>query len=153
MAHAGGRPLKFQSVEQLEFDIDRYFENTPPEEVSITGLAIHLDTFRDVLCDYQEKDEFSNTIKKAKQRVENAYEKRLIKQGRSGDIFALKNFGWKDKIEVDQHIDGTLNTDTSVDEMALKLNALEKDGIFKGTSISSNGVVADSVGEEVSDKN
>ncbi|KXK66847.1 hypothetical protein, partial [Christensenella minuta] len=37
--------------------------------------------------------------KKAKLKIENAYEKRLIGRGNGGDIFALKQFGWKDKQE------------------------------------------------------
>lgn len=96
-----GRPLKFQSVQELEEKIDQYFKVTPKDEWTITGLAIALDTFRSVLCDYQAKDEYSNTIKKAKQRVENGYELDLKKSGRSGTIFALKNFDWKDKNETD----------------------------------------------------
>lgn len=35
-------------------------------------------------------------------RVEASYEKDLKKTGRPGTIFALKNFGWKDKQEVEQ---------------------------------------------------
>ncbi|MBP6045255.1 hypothetical protein KA525_03855 [Candidatus Woesebacteria bacterium] len=96
-----GRPLKFQTVEELQSKIDDYFTVTPKDEWTITGLAIHLDTFRSVLCDYEEKDEFSNAVKKAKQRVENGYEIDLKKHGRSGTIFALKNFDWRDKNETD----------------------------------------------------
>ena len=92
-----GRPLKFKSVKELQEKIDNYFDVTPEDEITITGLAIHLDTFRSVLCDYEYKDEFSNTIKRAKQRVENGYEKDLKKHGRTGSIFALKNFNWKDQ--------------------------------------------------------
>ncbi len=99
--NVGGRPLKFKTVEELQDKIDEYMSIVPQEEWTITGLADHLDTFRSVLCDYEEKDGFSYTIKKAKQKVEMAYEKSLRKNGRSGDIFALKNFGWKDKNETD----------------------------------------------------
>lgn len=98
-----GRPLKFQDLDELQKSIDEYFANTPTEEVTITGLAMHLDTFRNVLWDIErneERPEFSNTIKKAKQRVEHAYEKRNIKRGNAGDIFALKNFGRTDKQEI-----------------------------------------------------
>lgn len=105
-----GRPLKFKSVEELQEKIDKYFNETPREELSITGLALALDTDRSVLCDYQERDEFTNTIKKAKLKVENAYELRLIKRGSSGDIFALKNFGWKDKQEIDSNVIANVNT-------------------------------------------
>lgn len=99
MAHAGGRPLKFQSVEELEKNIDNYFNGTPISEWTITGLALALDTYRCVLLDYEDRDEYSYTIKKAKQMVENSYEIDLKKFGRTGTIFALKNFNWKDKSE------------------------------------------------------
>lgn len=104
-----GRPLKFETVEELESKINAYFETTPKDEWTITGLAIALDTFRKVLMDYEsgkyddEDREFSNTVKKAKHLVENSYEIDLKKHGRSGTIFALKNFDWKDKTE--QEID------------------------------------------------
>lgn len=101
---AGGRPLKFETVEILQEKIEAYFKDTPKDEWTITGLALALDTYRSVLCDYEnldERKEFSNTIKKAKQIVENGYEIDLKKHGRSGTIFALKNFDWKDKTEQD----------------------------------------------------
>lgn len=96
-----GRPLKFETVEELESKIADYLEQTPKEEWTITGLAIALDTYRSVLCDYEEKDEYSNTIKRAKQMVEHSYELDLKKHGRTGTIFALKNFDWKDRNETD----------------------------------------------------
>ena len=67
--------------------------------MTVTGLALALETTRDVLIDYQGKDEYSNAVKKAKLKIENAYEKRLIGRGNGGDIFALKQFGWSDKQE------------------------------------------------------
>ncbi len=99
---AGGRPLKFETVEDLQQKIDSYFNTTSKDEWTITGLALALDTSRKVLCEYEdERPEFSNTIKKAKLIVENGYEIDLKKSGRSGTIFALKNFDWKDKTETD----------------------------------------------------
>lgn len=44
--------------------------------------------------------EFTNAIRKAKEMVENSYEIDLKQSGRTGTIFALKNFGWKDQSEV-----------------------------------------------------
>lgn len=95
---AGGRPLKFKTVEELEVKIESYFESCleTKEPITVTGLALWLDTTRDTLMDYQNRDEFSDAIKKAKLRVENDYEKALRTNGKAGDIFGLKNFGWKD---------------------------------------------------------
>lgn len=100
----GGRPKKWETPEQLQKEINKYFKKCKKELIplTITGLAIALNTTRDTLMDYQNDDEFSDTVKKAKLIIENAYELRLIANGRSGDIFALKNFGWKDKQEI-QH--------------------------------------------------
>lgn len=96
---AGGRPLKFQSVEELADAMDKYFNSVPVEEWTITGLALALDTSRATLMDYEEREEFFNTVKKGKDMVEHSYEIGLRKRGNAGDIFGLKNFGWKDKNE------------------------------------------------------
>lgn len=110
----GGRPLKFGSVEELQNKIDAYFQEMQEslyinadgipvyEPLTITGLALALDTTRKTLMEYEEKDEFSNTIKKAKTRIENFAEKRLFGSAPTGAIFALKNYGWKDTQDVTQ---------------------------------------------------
>lgn len=98
---AGGRPRKYDSPEQMQEAIDRYFESCDEEEnpITVTGLALALDfTSRKELINYENySEEFYHTIKKAKLRIEQAYEKRLVKRGNGGDIFALKNFDWTDK--------------------------------------------------------
>lgn len=122
-----GRPKKFQSVEELQKKIDAYFLDclTNDEPVTVTGLCLWLDTTRDVLMDYQNDDEFSYTIKKAKQRIEHAYEKRLIRRGNAGDIFALKQFGWTDKQEIDNKISYSL-FEKETERKAEKLAAVER---------------------------
>lgn len=125
--HPGGRPLKFETLEELEDRIDEYFNNTPKEEWTITGLAIALDTFRSVLCDYgsgkydDEDREYSYTIKKAKHMVEHSYEVDLKKHGRTGTIFALKNFDWKDKTETDITSGGEKIDNSDLDPVKLAL--------------------------------
>lgn len=96
-----GRPLKFQSVEELENGINEYFIVTPKDEWTWTGLALHLDTTKETLREYKEREEFVVPLKKALLKVENGYETDLKKHGRSGTIFALKNFDWKDRNETD----------------------------------------------------
>lgn len=93
-----GRPLKFPSPEAMQAKIDAYFTACEVSEktYTITGLALALDTNRETLCNYEERDEFFDTIKRAKMRVEEFYEGRLVHPGPTGSIFALKNFGWKD---------------------------------------------------------
>jgi hypothetical protein len=75
--------------------------------ISITGLAIYLNTSRETLLDYQEKDEFSDTIKRAKDYCHNYVENGVLngKINPAAGIFNLKNnYGWKDKTEVDSNI-------------------------------------------------
>lgn len=97
-----GRPLKFKNVKALQKAIDEYFEECRKtgEPLTVTGLALALNTTRDTLMDYEKKDGYSDTVKRAKLMIENAYEKRLIERGNGGDVFALKQFGWSDKQEV-----------------------------------------------------
>lgn len=110
------RPATYTNKEELQAEIDRYFEETPNDEVTITGLALFLwFTSRQAIMNYQEKEEFVDTIKRAKMKVEQAYEKRLIARGNGWDVFALKNFDWTDKQEIDQR---NLNIDTTPTELA-----------------------------------
>lgn len=72
------------------------------EPATITGLALYLGfDSRQSLYDYNEKPEFTGIIKKARARVEQAYEKNLSGQSPTGSIFALKNMGWRDKQETE----------------------------------------------------
>ena len=102
-----GRPLKY-SLEEITELIEDYFLVTPIETQTITGLALHLDTSRETLMNYEERDEFFATIKKAKDRIDHAYEMRGLKVGNAFDIFRMKNMGWKDRNETDMNLSGHL---------------------------------------------
>ena len=101
----GGRPRKYQTVEQLQSAVDSYFEST--EKYTVTGLALHLGfSSRQSLINYEGySEEFFDAIKRAKLRVEVYYEERLVENNPAGAIFALKNFGWNDKREFDHKIE------------------------------------------------
>lgn len=117
-----GRPKKYKDVEVMKEKIDEYFKECEQkqEPYTITGLCIALDICRDTLCEYAKKEEFSDTIKKAKLRVENYLEKHLITDnGTTGIIFNLKNnFGWKDKQE-------NINIDTSYEDYIKRVEGNE----------------------------
>ncbi len=105
----GGRPLKFKSVEELEKKIEAYFDDCKErdEQPFITELAVWLDCDTDTLRNYEGREEFFGTIKRAKQRCEMAVEKGMLtnKFNATASIFNLKNnYGWKDKTEVDQNL-------------------------------------------------
>lgn len=127
-----GRPLKFKTVEELQQKIDDYFKKMDEEKkpYTITGLALALDTTRRTLLDYEEKDAFSHTIKRAKLICENFAEESLFtSKNVTGPIFNLKNnYGWVDKQEI---INGNRDIDiTLVDDV------LEEE--FKEFDIESN---------------
>lgn len=95
------RPLKFQSVEELQRKIDEYFEmcDEQGKPYTISGLAYFLGTNRQTLLNYEERDEYFDTIKRAKARIEAFVEESLWQPKiATGVIFNLKNnFGWQDK--------------------------------------------------------
>ena len=94
-----GRPRLYSTPEEMQIVIDTYFETT--EKVTVTGLALHLGfNSRQSLLNYEGySEEFLDTMKRAKSRVEAYYEEHLVGNNAAGSIFALKNFGWTDKHE------------------------------------------------------
>jgi len=76
-----------------------YTEQIP---YTVTGLALALGTNRSTLVNYEARDEFFDTIKRAKTKIEDFAEQRLYGSNPTGTIFNLKNnYGWKDKTETD----------------------------------------------------
>lgn len=100
-----GRPKKYTKVEIMEQKIKKYFFecDTKNEPYTVTGLCLALDITRETLREYLKDEQFSDTIKKAKLKVENYLEKHLITDSSTtGIIFNLKNnFGWTDKQQVE----------------------------------------------------
>jgi hypothetical protein len=106
MAHPGGRPLIFETPDDLKTAVDLYFASAD-KRITLAGLALALDIDRQTLYNYAERDEFFDIIKKARERVEAAYEDRLIYENNpTGVIFALKNMNWQDKTQQDLAISG-----------------------------------------------
>ena len=116
----GGRPAKYSNLDELQTIIDNYFAacEAKEEPITITGLALALDTTRETLCDIEKGNAeiyknpgFSDAIKRAKLRCQNYAEKTLFTgKNPAGSIFALKNYGWKDKqdIEINPDQDGVI---------------------------------------------
>lgn len=97
---ARGRPKIYNSVEELEKDIEEYFKDCDKKKkpYTISGLAYFLDMDRKTLLNYSKNEDFFPTIKKAKLKIESQLEECLYRLGNnSGVIFNLKNnYGWKD---------------------------------------------------------
>ncbi|MDD5017161.1 MAG: terminase small subunit [Eubacteriales bacterium] len=96
------------------------------ERPTVTGLALALGfTTRLSLINYQHKDEFAPIVEQAKLKVEYYYEH----GGADGEIhpattiFALKNFGWTDTIQITgKNADERLTPE----EIAVQIEAAKK---------------------------
>lgn len=133
--HPGGRPPLYKTPEELQAKINQYFDigvNVrtvivgPPNKrydvtikvPTITGLCQYCGfESRQSFYAYEDKPEFSYTIKKARLRIEQEYEEQLQIGTPTGAIFALKNFGWKDEQTVNNNI-----------EARVAMPMIEKDG-------------------------
>lgn len=126
MAHAGGRPPLYKTPKDMQLAIDDYFnkcdskikkvlskdgnstlEINAPEPYTIAGLNYHLGfTTSNALADIaKDKEEFSDTITRARLRVESQRSGHLVNpdtRNSNGIKFDLtNNFGWKDKSETE----------------------------------------------------
>jgi len=97
---------KFSSPEDLQSKISEYLEHCAKKEMIPTkgNLALFLDTTRETLSVYEEKEDYSDTIKRVYQVIEDAWVQRLKGQSVAGVIFYLKNAyskEWRDKQETE----------------------------------------------------
>lgn len=106
---------------------DEYFDNGELFPHTWTGLARYLGfESRQSLEDYKKKEGFSYPIKKALLRIEEIYEKSLFSKNAAGPIFALKNFGWRDKQEIDQKTEHSGQINHTIDHSKLSDAALRE---------------------------
>ena len=125
-----GGLLEFTDPDKLQKQIDKYFETckktiakkiyngqgevieeimTPP---TFAGLATFLDVDRTTLYNYASRKDYlcNQVILRAKQRIIEYLEIRLYIEGKSGQIFVAKNYGYRDTPTIDQsqhiHISG-----------------------------------------------
>jgi hypothetical protein len=132
----GGRPLMYKNAEEMQQKIDEYFtecdgkplldnegnpmidKNGKPimygvRPYTITGLALALGfNSRQALLNYQAREEFYDTITRAKARVERYAEERLFdKDGSNGAKFSLANnfSDWREKQQIDAKVDSEVN--------------------------------------------
>lgn len=130
-----GRPPIYKTVNEIEGKIDAYFKECEGEILkddngktvlnkfgnpvvinrkppTVTGLALALGfTSRLDLLRYQGKEEFCNTITRAKARVEQYAEERLFdRDGSNGAQFSLRNNfkGWDADKKNDDSEDGKI---------------------------------------------
>lgn len=139
----GGRPKLFKSAEEMQIAIDKYFEDCKGQVLkdkkgkvifdkwghpvfidvkppTVTGLALALGfNSRTSLLNYQDEEEFMNTVTRAKARVEAYAEARLFdKDGANGAKFSLANNfkGWTEKQQLESTVTAT-NTNYNLDQL------------------------------------
>ena len=130
-----GRPPMYKSAEEIQEKIDAYFKKCEGEPLvidgvvatdkygepiivgkkplTVTGLALALGfNSRQSLLNYQDKEEFMDTIMRAKAVVEQYAEERLFdKDGANGAKFSLANNfeGWKEKQQIEADVNAAVN--------------------------------------------
>lgn len=115
--NVGGRPPHYPDSEALQSKISDYFNQDLPQRTigtdkngnaikvpvpTISGLAYYLGfESRQSFYDYEKREGFSYTVKRARLFIESEYEQQLQVGSTAGAIFALKNMGWFDKTQTD----------------------------------------------------
>lgn len=101
--HAGGRPRLFSTPEELQKRIDEYFDSCRDSRkpFTIAGLAYWLEMDRKSIYNYEKDDEFFPTIRRARDKILATLEEMITIDGRAGQIFLAKNYGYTDKIETE----------------------------------------------------
>lgn len=126
--HPGGRPPHYDTPEKMQAVIDNFFEDSREndEPLTITGLALALGFLdRRSIYDYEERGKFSYVVKRARLKIEHHAEKLLLSRpsNSAGPIFALKNYGWTDKQEIEHSAsDELLNAFSDVSDSVLRKN-------------------------------
>jgi hypothetical protein len=108
--HAGGRPLKFQDPAAFDKMVDDFFADCEENnrKPTIERLAVYMGAHRETISEYEDRVEFSDSVKKAKSRcldwlIANGLEAR----NPAMHIFLAKNnYGYKDKQETDINLAG-----------------------------------------------
>jgi hypothetical protein len=120
----------YKTPEEMQKAIEKYFGEDLPSKTAysngvpyqvpvptISGLALYLGfADRYSLYEYEKKDAFTYTIKKARALITQYYEERSQVGACSGAIFMLKNFGYTDKTEMD------------VNQKVYEMPTIKKDG-------------------------
>lgn len=116
---------KTEIVKRLEDDLSvpprpiREWEISQPKPYTITGLAVFLGTSRQTLINYENRDEYFDTIKGAKDRIEQYWENQLLGSHATGPIFNLKNnYGWEDTQKFDHTTKGKQLPNTIIRDKA-----------------------------------
>lgn len=121
-----GRPLLFQTPEDLKKACDKYFARCDEKgkPYTIVGLAEGLGTTRETLSEYRERPEFVDILEEARGKCETWLVEQAILNKTSGPFtqFVLKNaHGYKDKTEVENKTEMKVDFKNLPDDELAKL--------------------------------
>jgi hypothetical protein len=132
-SHNPGRPLAYQTADELATAIEAYFtkcdiENRP---YTLSGLGVALGVDRKTVFNYSNKDAFFPTIQAARARIESSLEENLVRvdtKNANGIKFALaNNYGWEERAKIDHTNDGGKFGEQTADNLTeAELDVLRK---------------------------
>jgi hypothetical protein len=104
--------VDFMSMNELAYNmtdpvqvaerLEEYFNTTLESQWTLSGIALYVGIeWQDLIFLSEERPKIKQLLAKARLLVQTEYEKSLRASGK-GDMFVLKNLGWKDKTEVNQ---------------------------------------------------
>lgn len=99
-----GRPRMYTHTEELEANINEYFNYCYDNKIkfTITGLTLFCGfSNRKSFYEYEQNSEFTHAIKKARSLIEMHYELALQEAFPQGAVFALKNLGWNAEEQIE----------------------------------------------------
>lgn len=121
-----------------------------PAPYTMSGLARKLGFSRQALSDYKKKDEFLDTITRARERVEEDIETRLMEtRNEKGAMFNLKNnFGWRDKTETELTGESGINLNIIADGRTYLSEHADSHATPEGSVVIAGEIQSSSVASE-----
>lgn len=127
-----GPKVKHPNALAMQKKIDAYFNGGAYKRKVITNLGEEVETptptisdlclylgftSRQSFYDYEKREGYTDIIRRARLMIEREYEMKLHGPNPTGAIFALKNFGWSDKQEVEAKMELHIKvTHTDIEE-------------------------------------
>jgi hypothetical protein len=117
-----GRPPKFQSPEHLFELFETWKETFTTENTDIPdveGFCVYVDAYRDILSEYEKKEEYSDTIKRIKNWIYYKKKQLAMQNKMNATIFifdAKNNAGYVDKTEYDTNNNHTVKFSDMTDD-------------------------------------
>ena len=128
---AGGRPPKWKTLAAFNKSVEGFWEWNEENDYipDVEGLCLYIETSRKVLMEYEEKDEFSNTIKEIKSRIA-FHKKQLALKGKiPAAIFCFdfhNNHGYQHREVIIEKKEPEVN----LDELKKEIRELVKENGF-----------------------